>query len=41
MAASMLAFNDVFHFLSIMMVLVLPFVLFMKKGGGGEPPAAH
>jgi DHA2 family multidrug resistance protein len=39
--ASMLAFNDVFHLLSIMMVLVLPFVLFMKKGGDGGPPASH
>jgi DHA2 family multidrug resistance protein len=30
--ASMLSFNDVFHLLSIMMMLILPFVLLMKKG---------
>jgi DHA2 family multidrug resistance protein len=30
--ASMLSFNDVFQILSIMMMLVLPLVLLMKKG---------
>jgi DHA2 family multidrug resistance protein len=30
--ASMLSFNDVYHLLSIMMLLILPLVLLMKKG---------
>ena len=29
----MLSFNDVFYLLSGMMVLILPLVLLMKKGG--------
>jgi hypothetical protein len=38
--ASMLSFNDVFYFLSTMMMFILPLVLLMKKGnadtsGGG------
>jgi len=33
--ASMLSFNDVFYFLSIMLILILPFVLLMKKGKEG------
>jgi DHA2 family multidrug resistance protein len=30
--ASMLSFNDVFHLLALMMILILPFILLMKKG---------
>ncbi len=37
--ASMLAFNDVFYFLSFMMMLILPLVLLMKKGNDGAPGA--
>ena len=33
--ASMLSFNDVFHILSIMMVLIFPLVLLMKRGESG------
>jgi DHA2 family multidrug resistance protein len=33
--ASMLAFNDVYYLLSIMMMLILPLVLLMKKGKDG------
>jgi DHA2 family multidrug resistance protein len=33
--ASMLSFNDVFQLLSIMLMLILPFVLLMKKGKEG------
>jgi DHA2 family multidrug resistance protein len=36
--ASMLAFNDSFYILSVMMILVLPFVLFMKKAKETTPP---
>ena len=36
--ASMLAFDDVFYFLSIMAALVIPFVLLMKRGEQGPPP---
>ena len=36
--ASMLSFNDVFHLLSIMMMLILPLVLLMKKGKEGISP---
>jgi len=32
--ASMLSFNDVFYLLSLMMVLILPFVLLMRKRKG-------
>lgn len=40
--ASMLSFNDVFHILSVMMVLVLPLVLLMKRGEAGvSGPAVH
>ena len=35
--ASMLSFNDVFQLLSIMLMLILPFVLLMKKGKEGIP----
>jgi DHA2 family multidrug resistance protein len=37
--ASMLSFNDVFHILSIMMMLILPLVLLMKKGKEGTSGA--
>lgn len=37
--ASMLSFNDAFHILSIMMVLVLPLVLLMRKGSRSESPS--
>jgi len=36
--ASMLSFNDVFHLLSVMMMLILPLVLLMKKGKEGISP---
>lgn len=39
--ASMLSFNDAFYFLSIMMALVLPLVLLMKRGAGSSPPGVH
>ncbi len=40
--ASMLAFNDTFHVLSIMMALVLPLVLLMKvRRTGSPPPGVH
>jgi hypothetical protein len=29
--ASMLSFNDAFHLLSILMILIIPLVLFMKR----------
>ena len=29
----MLSFNDAFSLLTVMMILILPFVLLMKKGG--------
>lgn len=35
--ASMLSFNDVFYLLSVMMVLILPLVLLMKKGKKAGP----
>jgi DHA2 family multidrug resistance protein len=39
---AMLSFNDCFFILSIMMALVLPFVLLMKKGEGSPPaPGVH
>jgi DHA2 family multidrug resistance protein len=33
--ASMLSFNDVYYLLSLMMMLILPLVLLMKKGKDG------
>jgi DHA2 family multidrug resistance protein len=30
--ATMLSFNDVFAFLTVMMILILPLVLLIKKG---------
>jgi DHA2 family multidrug resistance protein len=36
--ASMLAFNDTFYILSVMMILILPFVLLMKKAKETRPP---
>jgi DHA2 family multidrug resistance protein len=40
--ATMLSFNDCFFVLSIMMVLILPFVLLMKKGEGAfSEPNGH
>lgn len=36
--SSMLAFNDVFHTLTLLMILILPLVLLMKKGEAGSPP---
>jgi DHA2 family multidrug resistance protein len=33
--ASMLSFNDVFHLLALIMILILPLVLLMKKGKEG------
>jgi DHA2 family multidrug resistance protein len=38
--ASMLAFNDTFYLLSIMMTLILPLVLLMRKGDTGGPSQA-
>ena len=35
--ASMLSFNDVFYILSVMIVLILPLVLLMKKGKAHGP----
>ena len=37
--ASMLSFNDVFYLLSIMILLILPLVLLMKKGKADVPGA--
>jgi DHA2 family multidrug resistance protein len=41
--ASMISFNDAFHLLSILMILVLPLVLIMRrpKAAGTMPPGAH
>ncbi|MGE5893677.1 MAG: DHA2 family efflux MFS transporter permease subunit [bacterium] len=39
--ASMMSFNDVFHLLSILMILVLPLVLLMRRGEGGGPAEMH
>jgi DHA2 family multidrug resistance protein len=40
--ASMLSFNDAFYFLSIIMMLILPLVLLMKKGEAhGPDPGMH
>jgi DHA2 family multidrug resistance protein len=33
--ATMMSFNDAFHLLSVMMMLILPLVLLMKKGKEG------
>jgi len=32
--SSMIAFNDAFHLLSILMILILPLVLLMRRGRG-------
>jgi hypothetical protein len=38
----MLSFNDVFYILSVMIVLILPLVLLMKKGEAQDPgPGMH
>jgi DHA2 family multidrug resistance protein len=37
--AAMLSFNDTFFTLSLMMILILPLVLFMKKAEEGRPQA--
>jgi DHA2 family multidrug resistance protein len=41
--ASMLSFNDAFHVLGVLMILVLPLVLIMRRprAGGPVPPGAH
>ena len=41
--ASMISFNDAFHVLSVLMILVLPLVLIMRrpKTAGTMPPAGH
>jgi DHA2 family multidrug resistance protein len=40
--ASMLSFNDAFYLLSMMMMLIIPLVLLMKKGKEGIPsPGVH
>lgn len=41
--ASMVSFNDAFHLLSVLMILVLPLVLIMRrpKTAGQVPPGAH
>jgi DHA2 family multidrug resistance protein len=40
--ASMISFNDAFHLLSVLMILVLPLVLIMRRPrAGGPPPGAH
>jgi DHA2 family multidrug resistance protein len=41
--ASMISFNDAFYLLSILMILVLPLVLIMRrpKAGVAMPPGAH
>ena len=41
--ASMISFNDAFHVLSVLMLLVLPLVLIMRrpKTGGPMPPGPH
>jgi MFS transporter, DHA2 family, multidrug resistance protein len=40
--AAMLSFNDCFFLLSVMMILVLPFVLLMQRGeGAGVPLGIH
>jgi DHA2 family multidrug resistance protein len=40
--ASMLSFNDCFHLLSVMMILILPLVLLMKRGANAPPlPGIH
>jgi len=39
--ATMMAFNDAFFIVCIIMVCVLPFVLFMKRGKQGPSPGMH
>lgn len=40
--ASMISFNDTFYLLSVLMILVLPLVLIMKKAkAGGPSPEVH
>ena len=38
--ASMMSFNDAFHLLSVFMICILPLVLLMRSGKGGDVPAA-
>jgi DHA2 family multidrug resistance protein len=39
--ASMMSFNDAFHFVSILMLCVLPLVLLMKRAKGTNPGGMH
>lgn len=39
--SSMIAFNDAFHLLSILMIFILPLVLLMQKGRAVGPPGMH
>jgi DHA2 family multidrug resistance protein len=40
--ASMLSFNDAFYLLSMMMMLIIPLVLLMKRGDAHGPgPGVH
>lgn len=39
--SSMMAFNDAFFLVCIIMLCVLPFVFFMKRGGPGRAPGVH
>ena len=39
--AMMLSFNDIYRFLSIFMLILVPAFLLLKRGGGGAPVAAH
>ncbi|HXX58761.1 MAG TPA: DHA2 family efflux MFS transporter permease subunit [Thermodesulfovibrionales bacterium] len=39
--ASMMSFNDVFHLLSILMIVILPLVLLMRKGRQEAQPGMH
>ncbi|HSR12462.1 MAG TPA: DHA2 family efflux MFS transporter permease subunit, partial [Thermodesulfobacteriota bacterium] len=39
--ASMLSFNDVFFLLSVLMILILPLVFFMRMGTSTGPPVVH
>jgi DHA2 family multidrug resistance protein len=39
--ASMMAFNDAFSLVCIIMTCVLPLVLLMKRGSAGAPPGMH
>jgi len=39
--ASMLSFNDAFHFLSVLTILILPLVLLMKRGRDNAPTSGQ